>query len=204
MNKIKPHKIIALTETTRVRVFRVAGRVPRVAVWRAFRLVLAFGALLACACSSPAGGAALGDVSYQHATLCVQPELADAASLASERWHAASARVVLNVVSVDGIDDAPRPGCGANVIARAMPDGKATAEGETVEGLVIVLPTVLDAPDRAATVVTHEIGHLLLGAAWPEHAGDTEHSTNASDLMSDTGNTTGMPSNDDVARLPKQ
>lgn len=41
---IRPHRIIALTPTTRVRHFRLvrAGRGERVAVWRGFRLVHSF------------------------------------------------------------------------------------------------------------------------------------------------------------------
>lgn len=46
--KIKPNRIIALTETTRVRHFTLGlRRASRVAVWRGFRLVASFGALVA-------------------------------------------------------------------------------------------------------------------------------------------------------------
>jgi hypothetical protein len=54
MSKIKPHRIIAVTETTRVRTFSLGHR-RALAVWRAFKLVLSFAAALALVGCNAAG-----------------------------------------------------------------------------------------------------------------------------------------------------
>jgi Zn-dependent protease with chaperone function len=156
-------------------------------------------ALLLLACSSDyIEYAPNGSKSYQTATLCTSQTLAPFVRDAASRWHAAAPRVSM-AVRVVGNPEEPQAGCDTNVYEASMSacragdghDAHCLAMGG--EGLIVLDPAALNDPELS-DILTHEVGHLLLGDA---HATDEASVMFWASLPGEQGITAA-----DLSRLP--
>lgn len=164
MKALRPMPVIAMTPTTRVRSFVIGGR-PRLAVWRAFRLVLTLAiALVAAGCASP------------RRTFTVSASEADtlAAQDGAYEWNKATAEV--NIAAMTDYADAdvriiwghPEPEGGRPVCAREIEKGGTAT---------IMLNVDMGESCKArglASIIAHELGHYLAGGS-EDHVAEPGH-----------------------------
>jgi hypothetical protein len=164
--------------------------------------------VLAFACTAPPMSyEQLGSKAYQHATLCTNSDPgAELASDAAERWNAATGgKVDIKVRIIQGVDlDAEDPeGCDAKLYFHAMrPNKWGPVLGNTEAGVVALDPSVISHPDRS-DIVTHEVGHLLLGEAYEDTGHGMAHSDDPASIMFWMSCKGAQEiTSDDVGRLP--